>query len=130
MVRERDEKIKRVVHELPEQVILGDEDADLLVISWGGTFGHLATAVSEIRREGKKLALAHFNYIMPLPANTGEVLGKFKKHLVCELNLGQFANYLKIHFPEHDYRQFNKIQGLPFIIKELKDAILKELGED
>jgi 2-oxoglutarate ferredoxin oxidoreductase subunit alpha len=129
MVRIRDEKIRRVARVIPKQKIIGDEDAEVLVIGWGGTFGHLATAVSEIRREGKKVALTHFNYIMPLPENTGEVLDKFSKHLVCELNMGQFANYLRMHYPKHNYRQFNKIQGLPFIIKELKEAILKEMGE-
>ncbi len=130
MVEVRDKKVKNVANSLPEQIIIGDEDADVLVIGWGGTFGHLATAVSEIRREGKKVALAHFNYIMPLPRNTGEVLSKFSKHIVCELNLGQFANYLRMQFPEYNYKQFNKVQGLPFIIKELKDAILKEIGEE
>ncbi len=130
MVRIRDEKVRRVADDLPEQKVIGDEDAELLVIGWGGTFGHLVTAVSEIRREGHKVALAHFNYIMPLPKNTEEVLGKFKKHLVCELNLGQFVNYLRMQIPQHNYHQFNKIQGLPFIIKELKEAILKELGEE
>lgn len=130
MSYQRDEKIKRVAVDIPEQEIIGDEDAELVVIGWGGTFGHLVTAVSEIRREGYKVALVHFNYIMPLPKNTDEVLGKFKKHLVCELNLGQFANYLRMNCPQHNYHQFNRIQGLPFIIRELKEAIMKELGEE
>ena len=130
MSHQRDEKIKRVAADIPEQEIIGDEDAELVVIGWGGTFGHLVTAVSEIRREGHKVGLAHFNYIMPLPKNTDEVLGKFKKHLVCELNLGQFANYLRMNCPQHNYHQFNRIQGLPFIIRELKEAIMKELGEE
>ncbi len=129
MVKIRDQKVQNVAKSLPEQTIIGDEDADVLVIGWGGTFGHLVTAVSEIRKEGKKVALAHFNYIMPLPSNTEEVLGKFSKHIVCELNLGQFVNYLRMQFPEYDYKQFNKVQGLPFVIKELKDAILKVIGE-
>ena len=105
---------------IPEQEIIGDEDADLLVIGWGGTYGHLVTAVSEIRREGYKVALTHFNYIKPLPKNTGEILGKFKKHLVCELNMGQFANYLRSKYPQFEYLQYNKVQGLPLFISELK----------
>lgn len=129
MVKIREEKVNRVADMIPDMEIIGDEDADLLVISWGGTFGHLVTATSEIRREGHKVALAHFNYIKPFPKNTGELLGKYKKHLVCELNLGQFANYLRMCFPENNYKQYNKIQGLPFIIQELKDAILKNLEE-
>lgn len=129
MSKAREEKVNRVVNLIPDQEILGDEDADLLVIGWGGTYGHLVTAVSEIRREGYKVALTHFNYIKPLPGNTHALLNKFKKHLVCELNMGQFVNYLRMHIPEHNYQQYNKIQGLPFTVKELKDAILKNLEE-
>ncbi len=125
----REEKVNRVVDLIPDQEIIGDEDADILVIGWGGTYGHLITAISEIQREGYKVALAHFHYIKPLPKNTGEVLGKFKKHLVCELNLGQFANHLRMCFPDYNYKQYNKMQGLPFIIQELKDVILKNLKE-
>lgn len=129
MVDIREEKVNRVADLIPDQEIIGDDDADLLIIGWGGTYGHLVTALSEIRREGHKVALAHFHYIKPFPKNTEEVLRKFKKHLVCELNLGQFANYLRMSFPEHDYKQYNKVQGLPFIIQELKDTILKNLKE-
>jgi len=125
----REEKVNRVANMIPELEIIGDEDADLLVIGWGGTYGHLVTAVSEIQREGHKVALVHFNYIKPLPKNTEEILGKFKKHLVCELNMGQFANYLRMCFPDHNYRQYNKVQGLPFIMKDLKEAIMKNMEE-
>jgi 2-oxoglutarate ferredoxin oxidoreductase subunit alpha len=129
MTLAREEKVNRVVDLIPDLEIMGDKDADLLVIGWGGTYGHIVTAVSEIRREGRKVAFVHFNYIKPLPGNTGEILAKFKKHLVCELNLGQFANYLRMCFPEYNYRQYNKIQGLPFIINELKGAIVKNLED-
>jgi 2-oxoglutarate ferredoxin oxidoreductase subunit alpha len=64
-----------------------------------------------------------------LPKNTGEILGQFKKHLVCELNLGQFAHYLRMNYPKYNYLQYNKVQGLPFIVQELKDFILKNLEE-
>ncbi len=127
MVGIREEKVNRVVEMIPNLEVLGDQDADLLVIGWGGTYGHLVTAISEIQREGHKVALVHFNYIKPFPKNTAEVLGKYKKHLVCELNLGQFAHYLRMNFPEHNYLQYNKVQGLPFIVQELKEAILKNL---
>lgn len=127
MSKYREDKVNRVADLIPEQEIMGDVDAELLVIGWGGTYGHLITAVNEIRREGHKVALTHFHYIKPFPKNTGEVLGQFSKHLVCELNMGQFANYLRMNFPDHNYRQYNKIQGLPFIVKELKEAILKNL---
>ncbi len=79
--------------------------------------------MEEVRASGKKVAVAHFNYINPLPKNTGDILKKYKKRLVCELNAGQFASYLRSKFPELDYVQYNKIQGLPFTVAELKDMI-------
>jgi len=127
MVKAREEKINRVAKDIPPLAIEGDEDADLLVIGWGATYGHLLTAIDSLRKEGLKLALAHFNYIRPLPENSGEILGRFKKRLVCENNLGQFANYLRMNFPEYPYHQFNKILGLPFTVEDLKDAIRKNL---
>jgi len=69
------------------------------------------------------VAHAHFNYIMPLPSNTAEVLSKYKNILVCELNSGQFANYLRMTHPSFAYKQYNKIQGLPFTVQELVNAI-------
>ena len=78
------------------EVITGDADSDVLVVGWGGTYGHLFTALDELRQEGHKLALAHFNYISPLPKNTYDILKSYKKIVVCELNMGQFANYLRI----------------------------------
>ncbi|MCD6332911.1 MAG: 2-oxoacid:acceptor oxidoreductase subunit alpha [Bacteroidales bacterium] len=127
MVKAREEKINRVAKDIPPLAIEGDEDADLLIIGWGATYGHLLTAIDSLRKEGLKLALAHFNYIRPLPENSGEILGRFKKRLVCENNLGQFANYLRMNFPEYPYHQFNKILGLPFTVEDLKDAIRKNL---
>lgn len=129
MTHIRENKVRNIVKDLPPLEIIGDEDADLLVIGWGGTFGHLVTALTEIRREGHKLALVQFNYINPLPANTGEIFSRFKKRLVCEVNLGQFASHLRMKHPEYPYRQFNKIMGLPFTVKDLKEAILKNLEE-
>jgi len=123
MVLKRDAKVQKVKDYIPEQEIFGDKDADILVITWGGTFGHIITAMEEVRASGKKVAVAHFNYICPLPINTSEILHKYKKRLVCELNAGQFANYLRSSFPELDYLQYNKIQGLPFTVAELRDMI-------
>ncbi len=129
MTHNRDQKVKRIANYIPEQTVYGDHDADLLVIGWGGTQGHLISAVRELREAGHKIALAHFNYINPLPKNTGEVLGKFKKLVVCEINLGQFANYLKMNHPKYDYLQYNKIQGLPFTVAELKNHFIKLMEE-
>jgi 2-oxoglutarate ferredoxin oxidoreductase subunit alpha len=131
MVEQRDAKVNKVVEFIPDQEIIGDKEADLLVIGWGGTYGPLITAVEELQEEGKSISLAQFNYIKPLPANTGEVLKGFKKRIVCELNLGQFARYLTMEYPEFEYLKYNKIQGLPFMISELKhkfNQILEEIS--
>lgn len=121
MVKVRAEKVKRVENFIPEQEVFGSPKGDLLVVGWGGTHGHLLTAVTEMRAEGKDVSLCHFNYINPLPKNTAEILGRYKKIVVCELNEGQFANYLRMQFPEYRYMQFNKVQGLPFTSTELVD---------
>jgi len=131
MVEQRDAKVRKVVEFIPDQEIIGAPDADLLVIGWGGTYGPLITAVEELQEEGKSVSLAQFNYIHPLPGNTGEVLKGCKKRIVCELNLGQFASHLTMEYPEFEYLKYNKIQGLPFMISELKskfNQILEELS--
>ncbi len=119
MCQLRAEKVERVKHFIPEQKIIGNKDADLLVVGWGGTFGHLYSTVSNLVKEGKKVALAHFNYINPLPKNTETIFKKYKKIVVCELNRGQFVNHLRALFPDNKFEQYNKIQGLPFINTEL-----------
>lgn len=117
----RAEKVARVVDFIPKQEVYGDEKGDLLVVGWGGTKGHLQSAVDAMRAEGKKVSLCHFNYINPLPHGVKEIFGNFKKIIVCELNTGQFANYLKMSHQEFEYNQFNKVQGLPFTREELVD---------
>lgn len=129
MVHNRQEKVNRVANYIPDQEVTGDPDADLLVIGWGGTSGALTLAVEEMNKEGKKVAYTHFNYICPLPKNTGDILHKYKKIVVCELNNGQFAGYLRTQFPECPMKQYNKIMGLPFEVGELKDCFTKILGE-
>jgi len=125
----REKKVQRVVDLVSDVEICGDDDGDVLVVGWGGTYGHLISAVRELRGEGKNVSLAHFNYIKPLPKNTAEVLGKFKKIIVCELNLGQFASYLRNEFPQFPYHQLNKLKGLPFTVNEIKDSVNKLLQE-
>ncbi len=129
MTHIRAEKVAKIVEDIPEQKIEGEQEGDLLLVGWGSTYGHLVSAMEELAAEGKKVGLAHFNYINPLPANTDEVLGKFKKILVCELNLGQFANYLRMNYPKYEYHKLNKIQGLPFTVAEIKDEAKKLLEE-
>ena len=125
----RQEKVNRVANYIPELEVEGDEESDVLVVSWGGTYGVMLTAVEELRKEGKSVSLAHFRNIMPMPKNTKEVLSRYKKIIVCEINLGQFVNYLRMTFPEFKFYQYNKIQGLPFMVNELKDQFNALLNE-
>jgi len=131
MVELRDAKVEKVADFIPEQKLVGKDKGDLLVIGWGGSYGPLLTAVEELQEEGKSVSLAQFNYIRPLPKNTVDILKGFKKRIVCEQNLGQFADYLTMSYPKYDYLRFNKIQGLPFMISELKQKfnnILEEIS--
>ena len=127
MCRERFEKVQRVANYIPELKVDGAESGKLLVVGWGGTYGHILSAVQEARAEGMEISFAHFDYIMPLPRNTEQVFSKFDKILVCELNAGQFVNYLRGVMPQYKYEQCNKVQGQPFLVQELVDAIKKEL---
>jgi len=129
MTNLRQAKVDRVADFIPELEITGDTDADLLVVSWGGTQGTVLTAVSDLASHGKKVAHAHFKYIMPLPRNTRQVLSRFKKIIVCELNMGQFVNYLRMTHPEFKYEQYNKVQGLPFMVSELTEKFNQLLEE-
>jgi 2-oxoglutarate ferredoxin oxidoreductase subunit alpha len=121
MVNLRQEKIEAISKVIPQLNVQGNPDADLLVVGWGGTFGHLYTAVEELNTAGEKVAFAHFNYISPLPANTAEVLKKYKKIVVCELNNGQFASYLCSKVSGINTLQYNKTAGQPFTAIELSD---------
>ena len=125
MVRERAEKVQRISASIPElEIINGAGSGKLLVVGWGGTYGHILSAVREI---GDAVSYAHFDYINPLPANTEKVFGSFEKVLVCELNSGQFADFLRARFPHVEILKYNKIQGQPFLVSELVEAIKKEM---
>ena len=126
MVKTRAEKIRRVQNDIPELTTEFAYEGDLLVIGWGGTYGALHTAVKELNNEGyTNVGYAHFNYINPLPKNTEDVLNRFKKIVVCELNNGQFVQVLRINFGGREFLQYNKIQGLPFGNNELMDEFKK-----
>ena len=125
----REEKVQNVVNFIPELKVSGEESGELLVVGWGGTYGALISAVKDMQEEGKSISLAQFNYIKPLPKNTKEIFSKFKKIIVCEINMGQFANYLRMTHPEYTYLQHNKIQGLPFMISELKEKFNQTLED-
>jgi 2-oxoglutarate/2-oxoacid ferredoxin oxidoreductase subunit alpha len=130
MVQIRETKVKKVADRIPLQKVEGEKSGDLLVVSWGGTEGSIRTAIREMQKAGKKIGHTHFNHIMPLPKNTGEILSSYKKVVVCELNNGQFLKYLRSEFPEIKYLQYNKIQGLPFFIGELVDKFNQLIEEE
>ena len=125
----RQAKVDKIADCIPELEVQGDADAELLVVGWGGTYGHLYSAVEHMRKNGQKVALAHFQYINPLPKNTADVLKKYKKIIVAEQNLGQFAGYLRMKVPGLNINQFNQVKGQPFVTRELVDTFTKLLEE-
>lgn len=121
MTNLRQEKINKI--EVPDVEVIGDVDtAELLIVGFGGTYGHLHAAMNEMKAAGKKVALAHFKYINPLPKNTEAVLKKYKKVVVAEQNLGQFAGWLRMKVDNFVPYQFNEVKGQPFVVNELVDA--------
>lgn len=125
MVQARQKKIDLIARNIPEVEVQGNPDADTLLIGWGGTYGHLYTAVEELNRAGKPVAFAHFRYICPLPANTADVISRYKRVIVAELNNGQFADYLQAKNPMTDIKRINKVQGQPFLVQEIIDGVTK-----
>lgn len=126
MCRLRAEKVARI--SVPDVEVEGDkDDADILLVGFGSTYGHLYSAMDELRAEGKKVALAQFKYINPLPKNTAEVMTRYPKVMVAEQNLGQFAAYLRTKVDGFVPYQFNQVKGQPFVVTELVEAIRKVL---
>jgi 2-oxoglutarate ferredoxin oxidoreductase subunit alpha len=125
MVQVRQSKIDKIAGVLPLQEVLGDEDAETLVVGWGGTYGHLSEAVEKVRAQGEKVAFTHFRYINPLPQNAEAILRKYKKVLVIEQNLGQFAAYLRARVGGLNPLQFNRVKGQPFVVARLVEEIEK-----
>ena len=124
MTHLRAEKVAKI--QVPDVEVEGDkEDEELLIVGFGGTYGHLHAAMDELRAEGKKVALAHFKYINPLPKNTAEVLKKYPKVVVAEQNMGQFAGYLRMKVDGFVPAQFNQVKGQPFLVNELVEAFKK-----
>ena len=127
MVTTRQAKIDKIADYIPELEVIGDEDADLLIVGWGGTYGHLYEAMETMQENGKKVAFAHFKFINPLPKNTAEVLSKYKKVVVAEQNNGQFANYLRGKVPGFNPYRFNRVKGQPFVVARLVEEFTKIL---
>ena len=130
MVKFRAEKVERISERIPELTLFGESKGDLLVTGWGGSYGYLITAVRELQAEGYRVSLVNFNYINPLPNNVRDIFTNFKKIVVCELNKGQFADYLRMNYQEFTYEQINKVQGLPFTVYEIKEKCITILKED
>jgi 2-oxoglutarate ferredoxin oxidoreductase subunit alpha len=127
MVRTRAQKIANIANEIPLLEVNGPDKGDLLVIGWGGTYGSIITAVQRAQRKGRKVAHAHLRYLNPMPKNTGEVLKRYKKVLVPELNAGQLSLLLRAQFLV-DAQGLNKIQGRPFLVSEIEQKIEEMLA--
>ena len=128
MTRKRQAKIDAIP--VPDLEVLGDkDDAELLIVGFGGTFGHLHAAMDEMRAAGKKVALAHFKFINPLPKNTAEVLKKYPKVVVAEQNMGQLAGWLRMKVDGFVPAQFNQVKGQPFVVAELVENFTQLLNK-
>ena len=120
MTRLRQQKIDNI--QVPDLEVDGDADADLLIVGFGSTYGHLHSAMDELRAKGYKVAQAQFKYLNPLPKNTADVLKKYKKVVVAEQNMGQLAAYLRMKVDGFVPYQFNQVKGQPFVVEELVDS--------
>ncbi len=124
MVETRQAKIDLIANYIPELEVIGDEDADTLIVGWGGTFGHLLEAYREVREQGHKVAFTQFKFISPLPKNTEEVLKRYSRIIVAEQNLGQFANYLETKIKGLNIHKLNRITGQPFLVWRLVEEFI------
>ncbi len=129
MVETRREKIARIADDIPAMEPMFDDGADKVLVGWGGTYGHLLTAATELNASGKKVAFWQFRYINPLPKNAIETLGRYKRVIVAELNTGMFADYLQMHLPGKEILRINKVEGQPFLVKEIVDGVTKYMED-
>ncbi len=128
MVKARREKIARIADEVPALEPMLAPDADTILLGWGGTYGHLLAAATQLNAQGHKVAFWQFRYINPLPANTFEVLSRYKNIIVAELNTGMFADYLQMHLPMKEIKRINKVEGQPFLVREVVDGVLNHIN--
>jgi len=127
MVKLRTEKIKNIVNDIPDLEVYGEDEGELLVLGWGGTYGTVLEAVNKSRESGYKVSQAHLKYLNPLPKNTGEVLNRFKTILIPEINLGQLAKIIRSEYLI-PVEQFNLVRGLPFKVSDIAGKITDMLG--
>lgn len=121
MIRERAEKVARLASYIPEQPIFGPTEGDLLVATWGSTYGAVRSAVRRLVNRGEQVSHIHLRHINPFPPNLSSILSHFKRILVPEMNMGQLLFLLRAEYPssEHEYIPFSKMQGRPFTIREV-----------
>jgi 2-oxoglutarate ferredoxin oxidoreductase subunit alpha len=129
MVKTRQAKIDRLTNVIPKLEVIGDKDAELLIVGWGGTYGHLYEAMETMQSAGKKVALVHFRFINPLPENTEEILKRYKKVVVAELNNGQFVNLLRSRISGFNPYRFNRITGQPFVVSSLVEEFTNIIND-
>ncbi|MBU3759471.1 MAG: 2-oxoacid:acceptor oxidoreductase subunit alpha [Candidatus Omnitrophica bacterium] len=127
MIRLRAEKIRRIVQDIPELTVEGPQSGDLLVLGWGGSYGPVFQAVSNLSDEGTRVSQAHLSHLNPFPKNLESILSKFKKILVPELNMGHLLVLLRSQFPGHTFVGYHKVQGQPFKSAELMEEIKRHL---
>ncbi len=127
MVEKRKQKIEKVQQDVPDLIVENEQDGDLLVLSWGSTYGAIKEAINKVRKKHHKVSQAHLRYIHPFPKNLGDVLKRFKTVLLPELNKGQMATVIRSTYLR-DVVQFNKVQGQPFKVNEIENKILEVLG--
>lgn len=127
MVETRKEKVARIAETVPMMEPMLDADADTILVGWGGTYGHLLTAATELNEAGHRVAFWQFRYINPLPKNALETLRRYKRIIVAELNTGMFADYLQMQLPEKEVLRINKVEGQPFMVKEVIDGVIKHM---
>lgn len=127
MVEARKEKVARIARDIPKMEPMFDEDADTILVGWGGTYGHLLTAATELNASGHKVAFWQFRYVNPLPENAIETLSKYKRIIVAELNTGMFADYLQMHLPGKEILRINKVEGQPFLVSEVVDGVISHM---
>ena len=129
MVNVRREKVARIANDIPELQVMGDPDAKTILVGWGGTYGHILTAATELNKAGTPVAMAQFRYINPLPKNALETLKKYDRIIVAELNTGMFADYLQMQMQGKEILRINKIEGQPFLVKEIVDGVNNLIAE-
>ncbi|MCM1290476.1 MAG: 2-oxoacid:acceptor oxidoreductase subunit alpha [Prevotella sp.] len=125
MVETRRKKIANIAKDVPALSIMGKKDAKTILVGWGGTYGHLRTAAEELVAEGVDVAFAQFRYINPMPLNAIDELSKYDNIIVAELNTGMFADYLQQHLPGKDIKRINKVEGQPFLVREVVEGVKK-----